>query len=135
MYSGAVVGRATVTNVLIVPGSNTLASEFHYGPQPDTNSGLVTAYLEDSPTITSWSGASTNNIPITVMGDSQSTPYGSLLPALEGVTLQASFPGFGALLVSYIDIFVDFAVAFCQGYTSIEVTVSSPCHLHRRRVD
>jgi hypothetical protein len=81
---GTLVGRAYV-NPLDIYGKqdNTLPSEFHYmpsNPGDATAESLLTAYLETK-----------DQIPITIQGDAESSPYGSLDQALSGLTLSSSY--------------------------------------------
>ncbi|KAM0750211.1 hypothetical protein T439DRAFT_247618 [Meredithblackwellia eburnea MCA 4105] len=98
IYSGVLVGRAYVNPLDLLLGSNTLPSEFHYmpaNPGDATAEQLLSDYLE-----------LTTQIPLTIQGDSTSSPYGSLAAALTPVTLATSFPGQGLPLVH--DIVVSF---------------------------
>ena len=68
-----------------MPGTNNVPTVFEYYPNDPNDTvaqGFLTSFLQ-----------STASLPLTVKGDSQSSPYGSLGPALEGVTLQASVNG------------------------------------------
>lgn len=69
----------------LVPGTNNAPTEFHYYPDNANDTvaqGFLTSFIQ-----------STGPLALTVKGDSQSSPYGSLGPALEGVTLQTSING------------------------------------------
>lgn len=121
MYQNALVGRATVTNLVLVPGNNSVAGEFHYGPTDPTNSDLVTQYLQRP----SYKEGSTDLIPIFIKGDSQSSPYGSLVEALEGVTINSAFPGLGTKLVNFIQVNIDFVTAFCNDTVAIQFKINN----------
>jgi len=62
-----------------------MAGEFHYEPA-DANNTVAESFL------TSFV-QSGDVLPLTVRGDSASSPFTSLNPALEGVTLQTSVTG------------------------------------------
>lgn len=68
-----------------MPGQNLAATEFQYAPASPNDTvaqGFLTTFLQTA-----------DSIPLTVQGDSASTPYGSLQPALEGITLSTSITG------------------------------------------
>lgn len=69
----------------LVPGENTIAGEFQYEPA-DANDTVAESFL------TSFV-QSRNVLPLIVQGDSASSPFTSLNPALEGVKLQTSVTG------------------------------------------
>lgn len=76
------VGRAYVDPLNLLEGSNTLPTEFHYMPSDPSNTvaqSLLTAYLKQ-----------TGQIPLTIDGDTSSSPYGALQTALDGVSLATS---------------------------------------------
>ena len=68
-----------------MPGENNIAGEFHYEPA-DVNDTVAESFL------TSFV-QSGDVLPLTVQGDGSSSPFASLNPALEGVTLQTSVTG------------------------------------------
>jgi hypothetical protein len=47
--------------------------------------------------------ASSGGIPLTIKGDPESSPYASLIPALEGAVLSASVPGINTAVVTQIN--------------------------------
>ena len=66
----------------LLAGTNTLPSEFHYMPTnagDETAQSLLSAYLETK-----------DQIPITIQGDAESSPYGSLDQAFSGISLTSS---------------------------------------------
>ena len=62
-----------------------MAGEFHYEPA-DANDTTAESFLTNFV-------QSGNVLPLTVQGDGASSPFTSLNPALEGVTLQTSVAG------------------------------------------
>ena len=68
-----------------MPGTNNAPTVFEYYPN-DPNDTVAQSFLTNFI-------QSTAPLALTVKGDSQSSPYGSLGPALEGVTLQTSING------------------------------------------
>ncbi|KAF8557967.1 hypothetical protein OG21DRAFT_1504634 [Imleria badia] len=87
-YENVMVGRAAFNAFNLVPGENNMAGEFHYEPA-NANDTVAESFL------TSFV-QSGNVLPLTVQGDSASSPFTSLNPALEGVTLQTSVTGLNA---------------------------------------
>ncbi|KAF8135624.1 hypothetical protein EV363DRAFT_1429344 [Boletus edulis] len=87
-YENVMIGRAAFNTFNLVPGANSMAGEFHYEPA-DANDTVAESFL------TSFV-QSGNVLPLTVQGDSASSPFTSLNPALEGVTLQTSVTGLNA---------------------------------------
>ncbi|KAF8840051.1 hypothetical protein BDN67DRAFT_1054007 [Paxillus ammoniavirescens] len=84
-YDDVMIGRAAFNTFNLLPGENSMAGEFHYEPA-DANDTVAQSFL------TSFvQGDSV--LPLTVKGDSASSPFASLEPALEGVTLQTSVTG------------------------------------------
>lgn len=84
-YKGVVLGRAAIDTLDLVPGENTIATEFHYAPADANDTiaqGFLTEFLQTD-----------DDIPLTIKGDSESSPFGSLQPALEGVELSTSLKG------------------------------------------
>lgn len=72
-------------NLNLVPGENSIDTEFHYMPDDandTTAQGFITDFLQSS-----------DNLPLTIKGDDDSSPYGSLVPALEGISLSSSLTG------------------------------------------
>ncbi|KAH8925300.1 hypothetical protein BT69DRAFT_1216651 [Atractiella rhizophila] len=131
VYNGTVVGEAVIADLNLVPGSNTIPSQFHYMPADPNNANaesLLTAYL-----------STTDQIPIQIHGSESSTPYGSLAAALEGVTLQSSFAGLGTPLVTHIDIFLDIFQSLCDKETELTFTITNeletPIFIERTQVN
>ncbi|GAA6063179.1 hypothetical protein JCM10212_003114 [Sporobolomyces blumeae] len=116
-YKGTTVGRAYINPLDLYQNQNTLPSEFHYqpaNPGDATAESLLTAYLEEK-----------GQIPITIQGDEQSSPYGSLDQGLAGITLQSSFPGQGIPLVDNIRIYLDLVQAFCNSSASFDFQIDN----------
>ncbi|KAI0049858.1 hypothetical protein FA95DRAFT_1604022 [Auriscalpium vulgare] len=84
-YEGTKLGRAVVDTLDLVPGQNEVPSHFHYQPD-NANDTTAQSFLSDFL-------QSDKTLPLTIKGDSESSPYGSLIPALEGVSLSSSLQG------------------------------------------
>ncbi|KAF8586733.1 hypothetical protein K439DRAFT_1631457 [Ramaria rubella] len=92
------LGRAAINPFNLVPGENPTLAEFHYMPNNPNDTvaqSFLTSFLTNS-----------GDIPLTIKGDSASSPFGSLQPALEGVALTTSLKGIGAQLLSQVNVFI-----------------------------
>lgn len=93
------------------------AAEFHYEPANANDTvaqTLLQNYLQ-----------STDPIDLTVKGYGDSSPYSSLIPALEGLSLAGSFPGIGARLVTHINAYISLAT-LVDNYISIDFDAYNP---------
>ncbi|KAH7875192.1 uncharacterized protein C8R40DRAFT_1170817 [Lentinula edodes] len=79
-YEGSMVGRAFINNLNLVPGTNSVPSEFHYEPA-NSNDSVAQSFIADFLT-------SNNSLPLSIKGDSASTPIDSLQEALSGLSLR-----------------------------------------------
>ncbi|KAG2078952.1 hypothetical protein BDR04DRAFT_1124058 [Suillus decipiens] len=84
-YQDVMIGRAAFNSFNLIPGEDTMPGEFHYEPA-NPNDTIAEAFL------TSFLQTG-NDLSITIQGDSASTPFASLQPALEGLTLTTSVTG------------------------------------------
>ncbi|KIJ67573.1 hypothetical protein HYDPIDRAFT_180379 [Hydnomerulius pinastri MD-312] len=87
-YNDVMIGRAAFDTFNLVPGENSMAGEFHYEPANANDTvaeGFLTSFVQGG-----------DVLPLTVKGDASSSPFASLGPALEGVTLQSSVTGLNA---------------------------------------
>ena len=85
IFKGVQVGHAVIDPLDLVPGENTLQAEFRYAPNDandTTAQSFVTQLLQTS-----------DDIPLTIKGDGDSSPFASLVPALEGVEISTSVKG------------------------------------------
>ncbi|GAA6027071.1 hypothetical protein JCM8097_006088 [Rhodosporidiobolus ruineniae] len=117
IYRDTLVGRAYVNPLNLYPGALSLASEFHYMPADPNNAvaeDILAQYLETS-----------GQIPITIVGDASSSPYGSLDEAFSGISLSSSFPGQGIPLVHDIVIYLDLVTALCNSSATFEVRLDN----------
>ncbi|KAJ3868577.1 hypothetical protein EV359DRAFT_77557 [Lentinula novae-zelandiae] len=79
-YEGSMVGRASINTLNLVPGANTVPSEFHYEPA-NSNDSVAQSFIADFLT-------SNSSLPLSITGDSASTPIDSLQEALSGLSLR-----------------------------------------------
>ncbi|KAG2131418.1 uncharacterized protein EDB93DRAFT_1255529 [Suillus bovinus] len=94
-YQNVMIGRAAFNLFNLVPGENMIPGEFHYEPA-NPNDTVAEAFLSSFL-------QTGNGLPITIQGDSASTPFASLQPALEGVTLTSSVTGLNvAPIISHL---------------------------------
>ena len=68
-----------------VPGENTISAEFHYQPD-DANDTIAQGFLHEFI-------QTGNSLILSIKGDPSSSPYPSLVPALEGVSLSSGLTG------------------------------------------
>ncbi|KAG1742190.1 hypothetical protein EDB19DRAFT_1702736 [Suillus lakei] len=94
-YQDVMIGRAAFNPFNLVPGENTMPGEFQYEPANPNDTvaeAFLTSFLQTG-----------NSLPLTIQGDSASTPFASLQPALEGVTLTTSVTGLNvAPIISHL---------------------------------
>jgi hypothetical protein len=76
----------------LVPGENTIPAEFHYHPD-DANDTVAQSFLSEFI-------QTGDALPLSINGDSSSSPYASLVPALEGISLSTSLTGASDLTLS-----------------------------------
>lgn len=79
------LGRAAIDPFILVPGENTVATEFHYAPNDANNTdaqAFLTEFLQTD-----------HEIPLTIKGDDESSPFASLVPALENAEINTSLKG------------------------------------------
>ncbi|KAJ4468227.1 hypothetical protein J3R30DRAFT_3715154 [Lentinula aciculospora] len=95
-YEGTMIGRAAINNFDLVPGTNTVPSEFHYEPA-NSNDSVAQSFIADFLT-------SSNVLPLNIKGDSASTLIESLQEALSGLSLSTFLPGMGQTLIKDITV-------------------------------
>ncbi|KAH7926942.1 hypothetical protein BV22DRAFT_1007914 [Leucogyrophana mollusca] len=84
-YQDVMIGRAAINPFNLVPGENVMPAEFQYEPENANDTvaqGFLTSFVQGS-----------DELPLTIKGDAASSPFASLQPALEGVTLATSVKG------------------------------------------
>jgi len=111
------IGRAVVNNFDLVPGKNSMPAEFHYQPA-NANDTVAQSFLTEFL-------STGNDIPLTIKGDSQSSPFGSLVVGLEGVSLSTSLTGINAKLISHINVFITVSTLL-DNFVSIDIDITNP---------
>ncbi|PPQ89568.1 hypothetical protein CVT25_012240 [Psilocybe cyanescens] len=85
VFNGVVIGRAAISEFDLVPGSNTVDTEFHYQPA-NANDTIAQSFL-------SQFLQTGDSIGLAIQGDANSSPFPSLSPALAGLQLSTQLTG------------------------------------------
>lgn len=110
LYQNYEVGRAIIPDLGLIPGTNVIDTLVRYMPA-DANStvaqDLLTKYLQPPGGTTGTQDAS-----VVIDGSSKAnpaalSPYDSINPALEGVTIRAVLNGIGTRIVDSVAVFID----------------------------
>ncbi|PVF99379.1 hypothetical protein CPB86DRAFT_293734 [Serendipita vermifera] len=112
------VGTSVVPTFNLVPGANSLDAEFRYQPADANDTvaqSFLQAYLEQG-----------GSVPVTIRGDSHSSEYDSLVPALEQTTLSSGVPGIAAKLVTHINVYLSLSGAVLTGEVEVDFDVYNP---------
>ncbi|CDO73852.1 hypothetical protein BN946_scf185016.g9 [Trametes cinnabarina] len=118
IYKGVVLGRAAIDTLDLVPGENTIATEFHYAPA-DANDTTAQAFLTEFL-------QTDDDIPLTIKGDSDSSPFASLQPGLEGVELSTSLKGLNVPpFVTHINAYITLDTLF-DNMVTIDFDIANP---------
>ncbi|KAL1943642.1 hypothetical protein VTO73DRAFT_4087 [Trametes versicolor] len=117
-FKGVILGRAAIDTLDLVPGENTIATEFHYAPA-DANDTVAQSFLTEFL-------QTDDNIPLTIQGDSDSSPFASLQPGLEGVELTTSLKGLSVPpIVAHINAFITLDTLF-DNFITIDFDIANP---------
>ncbi|KAI0660249.1 hypothetical protein C8Q70DRAFT_914138 [Cubamyces menziesii] len=118
IYKGVMLGRAVIDTLDLAPGENTIATEFHYAPA-DANDTTAQAFLTEFL-------QTDDDIALTIKGDSDSSPFASLQPALEGVELSTSLKGLNVPpIVTHINSYITLDTLI-DNYVSIDFDIANP---------
>ncbi|KAJ7251753.1 hypothetical protein B0H12DRAFT_1234031 [Mycena haematopus] len=99
VYKGVNIGRAAINVFDLVPGANTILTEFHYEPA-NANDTVAQSFLTDF-----IQGDS--KLPLTIQGDINSSPFGSLAPALTSLTLTTDLQGLNQPnLITHVNVYI-----------------------------
>ncbi|KAL0956087.1 hypothetical protein HGRIS_002255 [Hohenbuehelia grisea] len=85
IYKDVKIGRAVINPFDLKPGENAVPAEFHYQPD-NANDTVAQSFLTDF----TQTG---NELPLVIKGDSASSPFASLQPALAGTHLTTHLTG------------------------------------------
>ncbi|KAH8992759.1 hypothetical protein EDB86DRAFT_3078965 [Lactarius hatsudake] len=118
LYKDVKIGRAAINTLNLFPGENTVATEFHYEPDnanDTTAQSFLSQFLQSG-----------DALPLSIKGDQSSSPYSSLVPALEGVSLTSSLAGFNAPpIITHINVYVPLS-AVVDSLVSIDFDIANP---------
>ncbi|KAG7446409.1 uncharacterized protein BT62DRAFT_931852 [Guyanagaster necrorhizus] len=118
MYEGVMIGRAAVDSFDLLPGEIAFSTEFHYQPR-DANDTTAEAFLTRFLT-------TGDDIPLTIHGDAQSTPFTSLQEALGGLQLTTTLPGMGqSNIVSSIHVIITLD-SLVTNLVTVTVSIHNP---------
>ncbi|KAI0268735.1 hypothetical protein BC834DRAFT_651204 [Gloeopeniophorella convolvens] len=118
IYKDVQIGRAAIDVLNLVPGENSFPAQFHYEPDnanDTTAQSFLTEFIQSADTLD-----------LTIKGDGSSSPYASLVPALEGVTLSAGLKALDVPpLITHINVYVPLT-AILDNLVSIDFDVANP---------
>ncbi|CAD6924941.1 unnamed protein product [Tilletia controversa] len=112
--ASTLVGRAVIPELDLLPGSNNVSTKFRYSPSDSNNTiaqELIQAYIQPQggkgPPITT-----DVDIKGIANADPALTPYASLEPAIEGLSLKTSIKGIGSSIVTHVYVTLDLLKLF-----------------------
>ncbi|KAM5540830.1 hypothetical protein V8D89_005474 [Ganoderma adspersum] len=116
-YQGVMLGRAVLDPLNVHPGANVVPAEFHYAPadaNDTTAQSFITDFLQSS-----------KELDLTIKGDANSSPFASLVPALESVAITTglnglNFPPFVTKVNAYI------GIGILASTISVDFDISNP---------
>ncbi|KAI0305626.1 hypothetical protein B0F90DRAFT_1815219 [Multifurca ochricompacta] len=123
------IGHAAINTLNLAPGENTIATEFHYEPDnanDTTAQDFLTEFIQTG-----------DSILLFIRGDSSSSPYPSLITALEGISLSASLRVYTLLstttfqglnsppIITHINVHVPLS-AILDNLVSIDFDIANP---------
>ncbi|KAF7298203.1 hypothetical protein HMN09_01042200 [Mycena chlorophos] len=98
-YENVQIGAAVIDQFPLVPGEVSVASEFHYAPanaNDTTAQSFLTSFIQGD-----------SAIPLTIKGSADSSPFSSLGPALESLTLETSVQAMDQpTLITHINVYI-----------------------------
>ncbi|KZV76329.1 hypothetical protein PENSPDRAFT_747787 [Peniophora sp. CONT] len=99
IYKGDTLGRAVIPTLHLVPGENHISAEFHYMPADANDTvaeGFLSSFVQGS-----------DDLPLTIKGDSDSSSFASLVPGLEGISLDANLPAMNSPpILTHVNVFI-----------------------------
>ncbi|KAK2467793.1 hypothetical protein APHAL10511_000088 [Amanita phalloides] len=117
-YEGVSIGRAVINSFDLQPGSNIIATEFRYQPSNPNDTiaqSFLTRFIQTQ-----------DGIPLTIHGDSQSSPYGSLQLVLSGLHILTSLQGLNhPNLVVHINVHLTLAT-LATNQVSVDIDLYNP---------
>ncbi|EPQ57376.1 hypothetical protein GLOTRDRAFT_120580 [Gloeophyllum trabeum ATCC 11539] len=117
-YKGVSLGRAYISPFNLLPGENVVPTEFRYEPN-DANDTVAQSFLSDFL-------QTGDTLPLSIKGDSSSTPFGSLQSALEGLEISTSLKGLNVPpIITHINVYIGLSTLF-DNIVDINFDVSNP---------
>ena len=117
-YKDVLLGRAVIDPLNLVPGDNVISTEFRYAPN-DANDTTAQAFLTEFL-------QTDDTIPLTIKGDSDSSPFASLVPALEGAEITTSLKGLNVPpIVTHINAYITLDTLI-DNYITIDFDIANP---------
>ncbi|KAI0739355.1 hypothetical protein C8Q80DRAFT_1123812 [Daedaleopsis nitida] len=117
-FNGVMLGRAAIDSLDLVPGSNIVPTEFHYAPNDanDTDAqAFLTEFLQTG-----------NDIPLTIKGDGESSPFASLVTGLQGAEIRTSLKGLDVPpIVTHVNAYITLDTLITN-FISIDFDVANP---------
>ncbi|KAL1743139.1 hypothetical protein HDZ31DRAFT_83635 [Schizophyllum fasciatum] len=105
VWEGTNIGRAVINPFDLEPGKNTYPTEFRYMPD-DANDTKAMDFLNEFIT-------TEGPLPVTIDGDTQSTPFESLSTALDGIHIESAITGLNKPnLITHINVYISLGTIF-----------------------
>ncbi|KAK1218918.1 hypothetical protein PQX77_018360 [Marasmius sp. AFHP31] len=117
IYKGTKLGRTFINPFDLLPGQNTIETEFRYAPD-NRNDTVAQSFLSDFLT-------GTDTLQLTIDGDAQSTPIESLQLALSNVQLGAPLAGLGQQLIQHVHVIITLE-SLVTDLVSIDFDIQNP---------
>ncbi|KAF8626824.1 hypothetical protein AX15_004657 [Amanita polypyramis BW_CC] len=118
VYQGVSIGRAAINPFNLEPGSNTIATEFHYQPGNANDTvaqSFLTRFIQTQ-----------DDIPLSIDGDFQSSPYESLQLALAGLHISTGLRGLNhPNIITHINVYVT-PETLLTNHVSIDFDLNNP---------
>ncbi|KAI9459105.1 hypothetical protein F5148DRAFT_1001220 [Russula earlei] len=128
-YRDVKIGRAVINTLNLVPGENMVSSEFHYEPD-DANDPIAQTFLSNFI-------QTGDTLPLSIKGDSSSTPYPSLVPAIEGISLFTGLTGLNVPpIITHINVYIPLS-AVIDNLVFVDFDIANPLDtdMHIRLVE
>lgn len=117
-YKDVFVGRAEIKDFDLQPGANSVPAEFHYMPEDKNDTvaqSFLTQYLQTD-----------DDVPLSIKGDSASTPFASLGPAISGITLDGTVKGIQGMIIKHIEVLISLDEVLVTNEVTVNFDVENP---------
>jgi len=116
IFDGVTIGSAAISTFDLKPGENVISAEFHYEPEDANDTvaqGFLTSFIQTD-----------NQLDLTIQGDSTSSPFASLQPALSNLKLSTRLDALNQpTFITDINVFITL-----DTFTTNQVNVSFDVH-------